>query len=115
MNRKLMSSVAVALFTLSASACSRSNDDAAPPANYAGDAAERTEEPAPRAPATSPSKAPAAAPATNMAAATTDEAAPAPPPDEQMMDDASATGMTARSSRGEPSANDSAPDDTEIK
>lgn len=91
---------AASLLVFGLSGCSRSQPEPAPTENYAD---EPVEEPTPE-----PTEAVAniAEPDTNMAEA---EAAPPPPPpersvDQQMLDDASATGMTARAKRGDDAA-----------
>lgn len=91
---------AASLLVLGLSGCSRSEPEPAPTENYA-DAP--VEEPTPEP--TEETVTNIAEPATNMAEA---EAAPPPPPersvDQQMLDDASATGMTARAKRGDDAA-----------
>lgn len=84
-------------------ACSRSEPEAVPEAN---DAVERPAPPVTAAP--SPVAPPTTEPSVNMTA-------PVPPPpeeigaDEQMMDDASATGMTARAERDQEEATETPP------
>lgn len=95
--------IAAGLLALCLGACSRSSDEpaAAPIDNGAGEAAAVPDAPPVAAP---PPAAPTPAADGNLAAA--EPPAPIEDPDEQMLDDASATGMTARASRGEVPAND---------
>ena len=90
---------AASLLVLGLSGCSRSEPEPAPTENYAD---EPVEDPTPEPTAEVTN---IAEPDTNMAEA---EAAPPPPPersvDQQMLDDASATGMTARAKRGDDAA-----------
>ncbi len=91
--------VAASLLALGLPGCSRSEPEPAPTENNVDEpVAEPTPEP------TEP-VANIAEPDTNMAEA---EPAPPPPPersvDQQMLDDASATGMTARAKRGDDAA-----------
>lgn len=90
---------AASLLVLGLSGCSRSEPEPAPTENYA-DAPVEEPTPEPTAEAAN-----IAEPDTNMAEA---EPAPPPPPepsvDQQMLDDASATGMTARAKRGDDAA-----------
>jgi hypothetical protein len=96
--------IAAALLTLGLGACQRSNDEPAPVEN----AVEPVESPEPVATDTpAPLPAPSVMPDTNLAEETPPAIAPAP--DEQMMDDASATGMTARASRDEVPTDDGSP------
>jgi hypothetical protein len=108
MTRISTTAIAATLLALTLGACSRS-DAPAPVANDTGPATEAVEAPAPVASET-PDAPPSPAPTADANA--TAEAPPpdvAPAPDEQMMDDASATGMTARSTRGEPTTNEAVP------
>jgi len=100
--------LAAALLTLTLGACSRSADEPPPPQENSADtppppdpsATEIPDLPAPRPVAS-------ATPDANVAA---EAPPPVPPaPDEQMMDDASATGMTARASRDETPSNEALP------
>ena len=109
--RKLILATAAALLASGLGACSRSgNDEPAAVDNQAMEAPETSDTPAPVATETpdQPSVAPAqTAPETsdvNTSAEAPPEAAPAP--DAQMMDNASATGMTSRATRGEQTSND---------
>ncbi len=80
--------------------CSKSEPDAAPVENLAPSA----EEAPSRAPEPTPEPSAAAVtPPTDINATADADPEPATPPDEQMLDDASATGMTARATRDEPS------------
>lgn len=98
---KTLSLVATGLFALSVLAgCSRSEPDEAPPVDNAV-----TEEPAPvreEAPVAEPEP----APVEPAPVAVTNTVAPPPAaeiaPDAQMLDDADATGMTARATRDAP-------------
>lgn len=90
---------AASLLALGLSGCSRSEPEPAPTENYVEEpVAEPTPEPT--------------EPVANIAELDTNmaEAEPAPPPppersvDQQMLDDASATGMTARAKRGDDAA-----------
>ncbi|QNQ08721.1 hypothetical protein [Sphingomonas alpina] len=99
--RKALLVAGTALLAAGLAACSGSEPAPAPTEN-----SEAISEPTPE-PSASPT--PEASPVieTNSTA----EAAPEPTavaPDEQMLDDASATGMTARTSRGEPATDDTA-------
>jgi hypothetical protein len=99
--------IAAMLLTASLGACSRSPDETPPQENSAETTvpAEPVAVEMPDAPDPRPSA--SATPAANVTA----EAPPAvpPAPDEQMMDDASATGMTARTSRDEAPSNEAVP------
>jgi hypothetical protein len=95
--RALMLAAAVLLPVLGG--CSKSEPDAAPAENLTA-SAEETPVAAPE-PIPEPSAA-AVAPPTDTNATAEADPEPATPPDEQMLDDASATGMTARASRDEP-------------
>ena len=104
--------IAAALLTIGLGGCSRSSEEPAPveqnlvaPVEMAEPAPVDTPEPLPT---------PSATPEMNLAA----EVPPpiAPGPDEQMLDDASATGMTARASREEAPATEETPvEQTETK
>jgi len=103
MTRKLTLIVTLALLTAATSACSKSEPEPAP--------VEDEEMTAP-GPSSTPTSVPAESPSpstVNTSSADLNATAElpadvAPAPDEQMMDDASATGMTARASREEQSA-----------
>lgn len=90
--RPLLLAAAFILPTLAG--CSRKEADAPAAESEAGDSA-----PAPAPAPVAPEPAPAPVPSASPTADTPAEAAVAP--DEQMMDDAAATGMTARSERTE--------------
>lgn len=101
--RRLTPLIMAGLLVVGATACSREPE--LPPLGNAAD------EPAPHDTAT-----PDAAPPTPMATPTTETMANATAPaaapvapDEQMLDDATATGMTSRSSRGDDSGDTPAP------
>jgi hypothetical protein len=118
MMKRTLTLAAAALLACGLSACSRSDPDPAPADNRV---MEPAEEPAPEvnssyAELPSPESTATQASDANAAAAASPPA-PAPAPDEQMMDDASATGMTARSSRGgdQPSAEPTSPEQSEPK
>lgn len=99
--------LAGALLTLSLGACSGSSDE--PTAENRPDAVVQTVD-APTPVASETPLPPAPPPPTVDANMTAEAPVEAPgAADEQMMDDASATGMTARSSRGEPAADEPAP------
>ncbi len=89
------------LLIASLGACSPSTE-APPPADNSTEARpEPAETLTPTAPETrAPDPAPSPTGDANVTAALP-ERAPAPAPDEQLLDDASATGMTARTTRGE--------------
>ncbi|MBJ6123377.1 hypothetical protein [Sphingomonas mollis] len=107
MNHKTTLTIAAALLVVTTTACSRSSDDdVAPVENYSGVTDLPAEQPT-AVVSEAPEPAPANTADTNMMAEVPPEAAPAP--DEQMMDDASATGMTARASRDAPVADDAGP------
>jgi hypothetical protein len=116
---------AAALLASGLGACSRSEPDRAPLDNAATDAPAMSEVdntsdtivPASEGATVSnaATELPSTADASNTSAdATADAPAPAPV-DQQMMDDASATGMTSRASRGDQAADDGAPGQTERK
>ncbi|MES2054669.1 MAG: hypothetical protein V4564_01915 [Pseudomonadota bacterium] len=99
--RKALLAASAALLAAGLAGCSGSEPAPAPTEN-----SDVISEPTPE-PSASPT--PEAAPVTDANA--TAEVAPHEPavaPDEQMLDDASATGMTARTSRGEQTADDTA-------
>ncbi|WP_242186013.1 hypothetical protein [Sphingomonas sp. CARO-RG-8B-R24-01] len=105
MTRKYVFAVAAALLTLNLAACSGAPDDPMPADNSAEmetpsaeDSATPTPEPA--TPQPEPTE------AANASVADDTPAPPPPAPDAQMMDDASATGMTSRAARNDPSAED---------
>ena len=114
--------LAAALLATGLGACSRSEPDPAPTGNAAADVSEIE----PPSTDTGFAPAPAAAADTNAAvelpsadtgnasADATDDVH-ATTPDEQMLDDASATGMTARSSRRDRVSDDTAPNPDEGK
>jgi len=118
---------AAALLATSVGACSRSQPDEAPvenadadlgdmPASMPFNGADETA-PAPSGPIEANATAEVAPPA-DVSTNATDGAVDAPPVapvDQQVMDDASATGMTSRSSRGEHGTDDPAPGQTEAK
>ncbi|WP_029625005.1 hypothetical protein [Sphingomonas sp. PAMC 26605] len=89
-------------------ACSQSAEAPTHADNVTETRAEPTPEATPTAPETrAPAPEPTRTADTNTTAALP-EKAPPPAPDEQLMDDASATGMTARTTRGD-STNQAAP------
>ncbi len=103
MIRRSTIAIAAAMLVLAVGACSN-NDDPAPEENLA-----ETVPPLDQRPETVPDApvvqaTPAAAVEANMMAEAPPEVAPAP--DERMMDDASATGMTARANRSDPKADE---------
>jgi PBP1b-binding outer membrane lipoprotein LpoB len=108
MTRKLPFAVAAALLTVGLGGCSRSDDETAPAENYTDAAPQSDEQPVAPPPTVAPEAAPTETGDTNTTALAAPDAAP-PAPDEQMMDDASATGMTSRTSRGERADNETAP------
>ncbi|WP_140847778.1 hypothetical protein [Sphingomonas glacialis] len=82
-------------------ACSQSSEAPSHGDNYFDTRTEPTDEVTPVAPETrAPDPEPTPTADTNTTAAVP-EKAPAAAPDEQLMDDASATGMTARTTRGD--------------
>lgn len=109
MTRKLILATVAALVALPLGACSRSEPEQ-PVVDNVAEPAPETPAPPPPAPAPlpAPTEAEAAPAQSDMNIADETPDAPpadiAPAPDEQMMDDASATGMTARASRGERAA-----------
>ncbi|MGY4395785.1 hypothetical protein ACVWZA_000946 [Sphingomonas sp. UYAg733] len=104
---RLLITVTAALLVMGLAACSKSAPEAPP--------VENIDTPAMNEPAPIPSDVPPLNETTSTvdrnATAEVPAAEPATPPDEQMMDDASATGMTSRSARGEQAA-DPAPADS---
>jgi hypothetical protein len=88
---------AAALIATTLGACSRSEPEAPPLDNYAGDNVEALDAPAAVEPAPAPLDTATPAPDLNATAELPPEEAAQP--DEQMLDDASATGMTARAQR----------------
>ena len=104
---RTIAAVALALF---AAGCSGSSDDVAVEANQAGEIVD-TNEVMSVPEAADNMQMPEAAPETNTAAATPPEAPV--PPDAQMLDDADATGMTARVSRDQAADNGAAITDGE--
>lgn len=110
MTYKLPLAAAAMLLTASLGACSPSAEAPTHGENYTDTRAEPTDEPMPTAPPTAiPDVAPTRTADSNMTAAALPESAPSAAPDEQLMDDASATGMTARTSRAEPTTSATSP------
>ena len=105
--------IAAALLALTLTACSRDEPER-PPTNTVEEMDEAIPEPSPL-PSAQPSR--IAAPDASIQSNAIDELADTPPPepDAQMMDDAAATGMTARTSRDEPMAQDSPAEPVEQK
>ncbi|WP_375403042.1 hypothetical protein [uncultured Sphingomonas sp.] len=97
MNRRIPIWLLFAATSLSLTACARSEPEAATENLAIESSAVSEAEPAPAYP--EPSAPPERAAEANASVELPPEAAAAP--DEQMLDDASATGMTARASRGE--------------
>lgn len=96
-------------------ACSPSSEAPTHDDNYADTRVEPTDDVTPMAPETSaPDPEPTPTADTNTTAALP-EKAPPPAPDEQLMDDASATGMTARSTRGDQTNQPAPAEQTETK
>lgn len=111
MTRKLALAVAASLLTISLGACSGRDDDVVYADNSSDATPASAEEVAPATP--EPAPAPVATTETVNTAAVDDTPPPAPSaPDEQMMDDASATGMTARAHRNAPTTEASPASDT---
>ncbi|HEX8554092.1 MAG TPA: hypothetical protein VF695_05250 [Sphingomonas sp.] len=105
MTNKQLFALAAALSAASLTGCSGSADEPAPVENAATTAESLPqEEPAP---VSSPTPVATEAATVNASAEVPPEEAPAP--DEQMMDDAAATGMTARSTRDEGATQDTTP------
>lgn len=97
--RLLLLGTAAALLALNLGACSRDEPDATPTDNIAID---KEPDPAAEATSTPPALPTRAEPTTaDVNASAEMEPEPATAPDEQMLDDASATGMTARAARDE--------------
>lgn len=110
---KTFSLAAAGLLAITALAgCSRSEPDEAPPTENA--VTDETPPPVEETRAPEPAPAPAEPAPAPSANAATPPPAPAVAPDEQMLDDADATGMTARSSRDEPTT-DAPANETETK
>lgn len=110
MTYKLPLAATALVLTASLGACSPSAEAPTHGENYTDTRAQPIDEPTPTAPSTAvPDAAPARTADSNMSAATLPKSAPSTAPDEQLMDDASATGMTARTSRGEPITNATSP------
>lgn len=106
MTRKPILAITAALLALGLGACSRS-DEPAPMENASDEALPSNEDLAPPTPEPAP---PQAEPTETANASVADETPPeaATAPDAQMMDDASASGMTARASRNDMTASDDA-------
>ncbi|MGY2736870.1 hypothetical protein [Sphingomonas sp. UYP23] len=108
MTSKFPLALTAVLLIAALGACSQSTEAPTHDDNYAETRPEPADEALPAAPETrAPDPEPTPTADTNMTAALP-EKAPPPAPDEQLMDDASATGMTARTTRGDPS-NQAAP------
>lgn len=109
MTGKLSFTIVAILLSLGLAACSKSPEQPVPAENYSDTAPPPAEQPttAPTMPPV-PETVPNPADSNSSAAATKTEATAPGEPEKQMMDDASATGMTARTSRGEPTANETA-------
>lgn len=104
MTRKLTLVATLALLTAATSACSKSEPEPAPVENE-GMTAPAEPSPTPTSvPTESPSPTTLNTSNADLNATAELPADVAPAPDEQMMDDASATGMTARASRDQQSA-----------
>jgi hypothetical protein len=106
MTRKPILALAAALMVVGVSGCSRS-DEPAPMENSTDEALPSNEDAAPPTPEPAP---PQAEPTESANASAADDTPPEPAaePDAQMMDDASASGMTARTSRNDTSGSDDA-------
>lgn len=107
--RKAMAAGGAVLLLGAIAGCSGSDPEPAPIENSAFD----EEAPPPAEPAAEPSFEPAPVVADNSAAVAPAEELPPPPPiepDQQVLDDASATGMTSRTTRDQPQ-DDGAPVD----
>lgn len=97
--------IAVALAGIGVAGCSRSEPEPPVEGNMTIQELESTPEPSPTPEAT-PVEEPVAAPVNDTAALPPPEE---DAPDEQMLDDASATGMTARAERDQPDAEPTRP------
>jgi hypothetical protein len=102
MTNKQLHALAASLFCASLAGCSGSADESAPVENATGDVEPLTQEET--RPVTSPVPATTEPTTVNLTAEAPPEEAPAP--DDQMMDDAAATGMTARAPREEVATED---------
>lgn len=100
---KPLFALAALLSAATLASCSRAPE----PTPIENDVAIAPVEATPEAPPVEAPPAPAETPAANAAAPLPREEASAP--DEQMMDDAAATGMTARATRGEPAPTEAVP------
>ena len=102
MTRKHAFTTAAALVLLTLGACSGASDEPSPMDNTTDTAQSDNDDLATPTPEPAP---PVAEPTETVNTSVADDTPPPAPaaPDEQMMDDASATGMTARTSRNEPS------------
>lgn len=105
--------LATALLALTLTACSHDEPER-PPTNTVEEMGDPSPEPSPL-PSAEPSR--IAAPDASIQSNAIEELADAPPPepDAQMMDDAAATGMTARASRDEPNPQQSPVEPVEQK
>jgi hypothetical protein len=97
--------LAAMLLTIGLGACSSSSEEPAPAETNQVESADEREPAA--TPSPEPSPTPSATSDTNLTAEAPPEVAPRP--DEQMLDDASATGMTARASREDASPTEDTP------
>lgn len=101
MNYKFPLALTALLLIAGLGACSQEAEVPARGDNYVDNPTEPATEPTPTAPKPQPPEPdPTPSAASNMTAALPDKAPP-PAPDEQLLDDASATGMTARTTRGD--------------
>lgn len=104
MTRTFPRALTALLLVAGLGACSQSNETPPPADNDTEMRAEPAEDPAPMANETrAPDPEPTPTADANATAALP-EKAPPPAPDEQLMDDASATGMTARTTRSDPTS-----------